>query len=219
MTAPVPQRWRTLFADHAAAERYLSQIADPIKREETARKLGMDEVAPAAPQTLPPTRPRPAQEFQAPVKFAPTSDASLHLAGSFTLSLPYPPSVNAYWRSMLIRYKPKNPHDIPYRIVVFVSTEGRTYRKTVRGLLAHTPRTCPPGARLAVHVDVSPPDRRARDLDNLGKGLLDALTVAGIWADDSLIDRLTFERRPVVKGGRVDVVISPLSNTLFQELS
>ncbi len=42
---------------------------------------------------------------------------------------------------------------------------------------------------------VYPPDRRARDLDNLGKALLDALTKAGVYGDDSQIDHLTFARR------------------------
>ena len=39
MTAP--QRWRTLFADHTSARRYLDQIPDPVKRQATAEKLGL----------------------------------------------------------------------------------------------------------------------------------------------------------------------------------
>lgn len=61
------------------------------------------------------------------------------------------------------------------------------------------------------------PDRRAHNLDNFGKDLLDALTAAGVWADDSLIDVLIFQRVQVVKGGQVAVTITALAATLFEE--
>lgn len=69
-------------------------------------------------------------------------------------------------------------------------------------------QTAPEG-RLDVGVQLYPPDRRVRDLDNFGtKSLLDALTHAGIIEDDSLIDRLLIERMPVVKGGKCRVFIT-----------
>ncbi|NBW22487.1 MAG: RusA family crossover junction endodeoxyribonuclease, partial [Caulobacteraceae bacterium] len=36
-----------------------------------------------------------------------------------------------------------------------------------------------------VVIEAFPPDRRKRDLDNILKSLLDALTHAGVWEDDS----------------------------------
>jgi crossover junction endodeoxyribonuclease RusA len=60
---------------------------------------------------------------------------------------------------------------------------------------------------LAVTLRVHAPDRRARDLDNLPKALLDALTHAGLWEDDSLIDELHIFRCGPIKGGCVVVQV------------
>jgi len=60
---------------------------------------------------------------------------------------------------------------------------------------------------LSVEVLLYPPDRRRRDLDNTLKGLLDALEHAGVYLDDSLIERLSVEKRDVVEGGKAVVVI------------
>jgi crossover junction endodeoxyribonuclease RusA len=60
---------------------------------------------------------------------------------------------------------------------------------------------------LAVTLRVHAPDRRARDLDNLPKALLDAITHAGLWEDDSLIDELHIYRCGPIKGGCVVVQI------------
>jgi len=52
------------------------------------------------------------------------------------------------------------------------------------------------------------PDRRRRDLDNLLKSLLDAITHAGIWDDDSQVKHLEireFGREP--PDGRIFVEI------------
>lgn len=43
----------------------------------------------------------------------------------------------------------------------------------------------PLGGPLVVSWLLSPPDRRARDVDNVRKVVADALTRAGFWADDS----------------------------------
>lgn len=65
--------------------------------------------------------------------------------------------------------------------------------------------------RLALWLVVQAPDRRARDLDNTVKAVQDALTHAGVWLDDSQIDRLLVERGPVVKGGMVSVTMEVMS--------
>lgn len=63
--------------------------------------------------------------------------------------------------------------------------------------------------RLYVLLMVSEPDRRRRDLDNLQKVLLDSLTKAGVWADDSQIDDLRIVRLPYrIKGGRILVEVA-----------
>ena len=61
------------------------------------------------------------------------------------------------------------------------------------------------------------PDRRKRDLDNLHKGILDGLTHAGVWKDDSQIDDLRIYRCRAATGelviekpGRVVVTIEAI---------
>ena len=60
---------------------------------------------------------------------------------------------------------------------------------------------------LAVQVDVFPPDRRRRDIDNLQKALLDALQHGGAYLDDSQVARLVIERHEPVEGGKAVVEI------------
>lgn len=118
-----------------------------------------------------------------------------------TILLPYPPSLNHYWRK--------------WRNRIVVSQEGREYRARVCGLLAgggDSIRRPPAGGRIALCVDAFPPDRRRRDLDNLQKALIDSGQHAGLYEDDSQIDLLLVQRGPVMKGGlvRVHIELLPL---------
>ena len=58
-----------------------------------------------------------------------------------------------------------------------------------------------------MHVEVYPPDRRRRDIDNVQKALLDALEHGRAYRDDSQIVRLAIERREPIRGGRTIVRI------------
>ena len=112
---------------------------------------------------------------------------------TFEVSLPWPPTVNTYWRHA----------NKGGTTIVYVAKEGQIYRTAVQGLVAtkrklHT-------ARLRVEIEAWPPDKRKRDLDNILKSLLDALTYAGIWEDDSQIDDLRIYRATI--GGMVKVRI------------
>jgi crossover junction endodeoxyribonuclease RusA len=114
-----------------------------------------------------------------------------------TLDLPYPPSINRYYRH------------VGYRTLI--SREGRTFRKNVCALLGGGgPRKPPAGGRIALCMDAFPPDRRIRDLDNLQKPALDAMQHAGIYKDDSQIDLLLTRRREVTAGGRLVVEVLDL---------
>ena len=105
------------------------------------------------------------------------------------LTLPYPPSINHYWR----RVGPRT----------LISREGRTFRKNVCALLGGGgPRKPPSGGRIALAMDAFPPDRRRRDLDNLLKCTQDSLAHAGVFEDDSQIDLLIVRRCKPVKGGK-----------------
>lgn len=95
-----------------------------------------------------------------------------------------------------------------YRTVagrVLISSEGRKYREAVHGMLAGG--FDPLAGRLGVTIYCHAPDNRRRDLDNLGKCLIDSITKAGIMLDDSQIDDLRFVRGSAVKGGEVRVEI------------
>jgi len=108
------------------------------------------------------------------------------------LTLPYPPSTNTYWRSVKGR--------------VLISKGGRMYRHLVGKSVQwqHTGHKILTG-RLSVTVDVYPPDRRRRDLDNVLKALLDSMEHAGVYENDSQIDRLEVIRRDKIQDGQVIV--------------
>ena len=110
------------------------------------------------------------------------------------LILPFPPSVNHYYR----RVGPRT----------LISREGREYRRVICGLLAGGGFRRPPlDGRIALGMDAFPPDRRLRDLDNLLKCSQDSLAHAGVFEDDSQIDLLGVARREPVKGGKVVIRI------------
>lgn len=113
------------------------------------------------------------------------------------IDLPWPPSVNTYWRHPT-RGTLAGRH--------LISQEGRTYRSVVQKEVSRHAIQMLQG-RLAVRVDAMPPDHRKRDLDNLCKGVLDALVHAGAIQDDGDIDLLTLERGPVVAYGLLRVTI------------
>ncbi len=112
-----------------------------------------------------------------------------------SLCLPWPPSINRYYRHVGCR--------------TLISREGRTFRRNVCALLGGSGRP-PISGRIALAMDAFPPDRRRRDLDNLQKPTLDALQHAGVYLDDSQIDVLLTRRGQVAAGGRLEVEVIEL---------
>jgi crossover junction endodeoxyribonuclease RusA len=95
---------------------------------------------------------------------------------NITLTLPWPPSVNHYYRHVGPR--------------VLISREGRAYREKVAAIVREigvNMFVCP----VEVEIELHPPDRRLRDADNSLKCTLDSLTGAGVYEDDSLIQKIT----------------------------
>lgn len=117
---------------------------------------------------------------------------------SVEVVLPWPPSVNAMWRNVKGR--------------TLLSVRGRSFRKDALAacLVGGVTQRRLTG-RLSLHLVVCAPDRRERDLDNTVKGVQDALTHAGVWLDDSQIDRLVVERGPIVRGGEVRVAVEVIN--------
>jgi len=114
------------------------------------------------------------------------------------LTLPYPPSVNHYWRHVVMGRSART----------LISKPGREYRERIGVECMAQGIRQPMAGRLDVRIVLHPPDRRRRDLDNVLKSLLDAMEHGGVYGDDSQIDRIEIVRGPRIKGGRADVVIS-----------
>jgi len=112
------------------------------------------------------------------------------MSASIVVDLPYPPSVNHYWRRVGTR--------------TLISAEGRCYRERVGEELSLYNIEPMTGA-VDVFINVHPPDRRRRDLDNILKALLDALEHGGVYANDSQIDVLEIVRGEIHPGGKVIV--------------
>ena len=112
-----------------------------------------------------------------------------------TLELPWPPSVNHY-------YKHVGPR-------VLISREGRHYRDCIASLLQAS------GVKkftdsVSLELLLYPPDFRRRDIDNVEKSLFDALTFGGLYEDDSLVKRLFAEMlEPMPPAGLCVIRVAP----------
>ena len=109
--------------------------------------------------------------------------------------LPWPPSVNRYYRHVGFR--------------VLVSREGRKYRMmAVSRLGGRFPKMT---GRLRLTAELYPPDARRRDVDNTLKCLQDSLQAAGLFEDDSQIKSLRLDMRdPVPPEGMIHVQLETL---------
>lgn len=119
------------------------------------------------------------------------------------LTLPMPPSMNHYWRSVVIGGFAR----------VLLSKPGRQYQVDCQAaVLSSIGKPTPIVERCQVSVVVYPKDRRAFDIDNRLKPLLDALVHCGVIGDDAQVDRLTIERGPIAgKECRAEISIEVLT--------
>ena len=117
------------------------------------------------------------------------------------LTLPFPPSVNGYWRS---------PNKGASRGRTLVSERGRAFQAEAIAQVMEQLRRRPKliSTDISVVVVFYPPTKARRDLDNFFKALFDAMTQAGVWLDDSQIKHIDAKWGPVIKGGKVELQIS-----------
>jgi crossover junction endodeoxyribonuclease RusA len=115
--------------------------------------------------------------------------------GGITLTLPWPPSVNTYWRTFQGR--------------MIISAKGREYRKAALEQVALQGGAAHYQGKLCVEIEAFRPDKRRRDLDNLLKAALDACTAAEVWQDDSNIVDLRIYWADTI-GGMIKVHVREL---------
>lgn len=113
----------------------------------------------------------------------------------YEIHLPFPPTVNHYY--------------VKTRRGIFISKKGRQFRELVADAINEQLPGVTLDYRLQVDVILHPRDKRKRDIDNYNKALLDAITIAGLWNDDSQIDQLFNYRGEIVKLGKCIVRIKP----------
>ncbi|ANJ65538.1 putative RusA-like endodeoxyribonuclease [Pseudoalteromonas virus vB_PspP-H6/1] len=113
---------------------------------------------------------------------------------SYKFTLPYPPSINGYWRT--------------FRNRQIISKRGRDYVKSVGSemlsLGLHSENIDYP---VNFRMVINPPTLRSYDVDNFTKGVFDALSKCGFWVDDSQVQKLTVIKGEKVKGGNVEIVV------------
>lgn len=123
----------------------------------------------------------------------------------YELTLPYPPSVNHYWRHRIAGKAGK------HFISVYIGKEGQAYKQDVAAVVLQNGWRHQLAGRLAMTVTLHRKDRRQYDVDNRLKALLDAMAEAGVIKDDKLFDEIT-----VIRGGfdklnpRAEITITEL---------
>ena len=109
------------------------------------------------------------------------------------IKLPYPPSMNTYWRN--------------FRGNTVLSQAGREFKKAVWACVLEQKIPKFGDKRLEVTLWLYPRSKVVTDLDNRLKAVLDGLEEAGVYDNDGQIDVLMIQRGPIRKGGGVDVLI------------
>jgi crossover junction endodeoxyribonuclease RusA len=109
------------------------------------------------------------------------------------IKLPYPPSMNTYWRN--------------FRGNTVLSKSGRLYKTAVAECVVEQNIPKFGNKRLEVTLFLYPRSKVVTDLDNRLKAVLDGLEEAGVYDNDGQIDVLMIQRGEQRKGGGVDVMI------------
>ncbi|EOW2370918.1 RusA family crossover junction endodeoxyribonuclease [Cronobacter sakazakii] len=112
----------------------------------------------------------------------------------YEFTLPYPPSVNDYWRRG--------------RGITYINKKGLQYRRDVAEILHILKLDINTDARLKLRIIANMPDRRRRDIDNILKAVCDSLEKGGFMQNDSQIDELKVVRGEVIPGGRLGIKIT-----------
>ena len=126
-----------------------------------------------------------------------------------SILLPFPPTVNTYFT---VSHGRK-----------ILSDRGRTYQAMCAAMVDAQRRHgyIPNGTvftdDVAVEITIRPPDRRKRDLDNLLKAALDAITNAHVWNGDSQVKQILARWGERTENGSANVKIMALDEVRIDE--
>jgi len=114
------------------------------------------------------------------------------------LILPFPPTENTY-RRFANRGRFAGP---------ILSKRARAYKQSVKSCIGDVATIT---GHVHVEIELHPPDRRRRDLDNYLKALFDAITEAGVWEDDSQVRDMRVRWADRVTGGKAVIEITEVN--------
>lgn len=119
---------------------------------------------------------------------------------SLTLDIPWPPTANLIWRTT--------------RNVTYLSKTYKDFLRSAAGaILCQKPRDLFLTEPVSVEIILHPPRKFRFDIDNRIKPVLDVLTRAGVWKDDSLVDKITVRRAEIKKNGLAVVYIRAIDKS------
>ena len=114
------------------------------------------------------------------------------------LVLPFPPSMNTYWRN--------------FRGRTVLSKAGREYKTAIAEYVSTHNVPKYGESKLRITMILQPKDKRKIDIDNRIKCVLDSLQEAGVFDDDFHVDELHVMRGEQVKGGRLLLTIETIED-------
>jgi len=124
------------------------------------------------------------------------------------LTIPYPPTVNHYKRigrtittkrGKIVQTRVNTDATKRFYYEVWALSRGKVKESLGEALIK-------------LKLDIYPPDKRKRDIDNIIKPTIDSLMNSGLFNDDSQICLLVVTRCPIIESGQVIVTISPLGD-------
>ena len=118
----------------------------------------------------------------------------------YDLNLPLPPSTNDYYGT----------HTKFGHATVYIKQKGKEYRKQVLDYVVKNNLQLQANTILELDIIFTPKTKHRQDVDNVLKSLLDSLTHAKVYDDDSLIYKLAIEKRaPNKEKPGLQIKISP----------
>ena len=121
------------------------------------------------------------------------------------LTLPFPPSMNTYWRN--------------FRGRMVLSQKGREFKAAVADYVVEYRVPKLGDSKLRISMVLFPRDKRKIDIDNRIKSVLDALQDAGVFDDDFQVDELSIVRGKPIKGGAIRVLIEEIDTSTSSDVS